>query len=290
MPRMTRLLGILLACTSSLAQTPSVSINEPMLHVTVRSLVFDDTVGLPSTAARYAEHAVTSRTYASEYRSQVGEVVRDALQQNGYFKASVTDPVRFKIVKRTSAQLLVDAHVIVVPCLRYSLSSISFVGTTALPATVLRQQFPISDGDVFDVSKVRRGVKAMKDLYCTKGYVNFTPIPDLTFDDREQQVSLRIDVHEGTAYRVGKLAIEGKESEPGARQRLLQAWTKYEGTYRCDPIREVLDDLHARPHLPLNQIVRTDQDNAKQVINYTITLGKPASAAAPRARQRALKP
>jgi hypothetical protein len=269
---------VLLAAASAVAQTPSVDIKEPRFHVAVRAVVFDDTVGLPAIVARSAAHAVTSRTYSADCKSEIAEIARDVLQQYGYFKAEIEDPVRFRTVSHTKNMRVVDVHINAILGPRYRLSSVSFRGTTAFPPGVLRGQFPINDGDVFDIAKVRRGIHRMKDLYCSEGYEDFAPVPDLTFDEQKQQISMLVAVDEGPRYRVGKLTVDGEESQPGARQRLVRGWAKYQGSYRCDPIRDVLNDLHARPNLPLDQMVRMDMDHENHIINYTITLGKPVSA------------
>jgi outer membrane protein assembly factor BamA len=270
MPKLLLFLGSLLLATALAAQ-----VNEPALKVTVRSLRFDDTVGLSPAIRSAVTRHVTNQSYDADYETKVPEVVRDGLQRFGYFNATV-ESLRFKTVRRTSTSLIVDIAAVVNQDARYRLRSIEIKGATAFSTLDLRRQFPIRDGDVFNIELARRGIKRLKDLYCTKGYINFTPIPDFTMDARERRISMRLDIDEGHPYRVGKLTVAGEESVSGAKQRLRNAWTKYEGsTYRCDVMQQVLRDVHARPSLPLHEMLEVEHDNTNHVLNYKVTLGRP---------------
>jgi hypothetical protein len=38
-------------------------------------------------------------------------------------------------------------------------------------------QFPVADGDIFDVDKIRKGLEDLRRLYVSQGFMNFTPVP-----------------------------------------------------------------------------------------------------------------
>ncbi len=269
--------GALFFATAIAAQTPVGPINEPAVRVHVNRLEFRDTLGLPADIEHEIARAVTSQSYGSDYCSQVGEIVRDGLQRHGYLKATVEDP-KCEIVKRVDDQLSSNIAVVVTLDKQYRLDKIEFVSPKhVFTDSEQRAQFPMGDGDVFDVSEVRQGFKHLKDLYCSKGYADLTPIPDMTFNERTERIILRVDIDEGEQYRVGKLLVDGDESEPGAKERLLEGWKKYEGGYRCDAAQQLLRELHARPNLPLDQIVKVEEDKTNHILNFHITLGRPDS-------------
>ena len=134
MPRVAPLFCVIVLPVVCFPQ--AVSRAEPAIKVEVRSLVFDDTVGLPDQVARDAQRGVTRRTYGPDFRTVVPEVVRDAFQRDGYFKATVLAPLRFTIVGNHKGKLEVDAHVIAISGERYDLASRNTrARTPAIPCT-----------------------------------------------------------------------------------------------------------------------------------------------------------
>lgn len=265
MPKAGAFVGILFLSLAAVAQQPTVKIRE---------LQFPDTIGLSADAKAHLEREVKARSFQSE--NEVAEFVRDVLQQQGYFKATIYD-AKFKRVRTSPRQTVVDASTIIYPGPQYRLASIQFSGERAFTPERMRPMFPMSDGDLFNIENARVGIKALKDLYGENGYINFTPVPDFEFDERAHVLTMKVDIDEGDRYRVGDLIVNGEESEPGAKDRLQKAWAKYKGTYRMDAIQQLFRDVHARPHLPLHDFVSMAQDNTNHVLNYEITLGKPGS-------------
>lgn len=266
----------LVVATALVAQTPVGPVNKSTVTVHVSRLEFRDSPGVPADVEREITRSVTTRAYGPAYCAQIGEIVRDGLQRHGFFKAAVDGP-KCEVVNKAGDSLSVDAAVVVYQGAQYRLKSIEFSGATAFTSDQMRPLLPLKDGEVFNIEKVRAGIRVLKDLYGTKGYINFTPIPDFTFDENLHLLTMKIDIDEGDAYSVGDLIIDGEESEPGAKQRLLKAWEKYKGSYQPDPIQQVLRDLHARPNLPLEKFVTIAQDNEKHVLTYRLTLGKPGA-------------
>lgn len=129
---------------------------------------------------------------------------------------------------------------------------------------------------MFDVGKIQTGLENLRRVYCNAGYVNFTSVPDTQVDEPNRMISLRVEVDEGPVYRYGKLIVDGEESELGARQKLLAAWKPYQGRlYDCGKsLENFLHDLHARPNVKPDQVLKTSMDNEAQTVNVQITLAK----------------
>jgi len=108
---------------------------------------------------------------------------------------------------------------------QYRLGQVSFVKYHAFPSEELRQQFPFETHDLFERSKVAAGLESLRKLYGTRGYVDFTAIPNTQLGSAGM-VNLTIEVEEGPQYHMGKLDIVA-EKETAARLRA--EWKLAEG-------------------------------------------------------------
>jgi len=160
-----------------------------------------------------------SKTYDVSKLTEDSERVRDAYQQKGYFKAAVEDP-QTKI--RDSYTMLhipffqsgkgkaVDITMPIEEGERYHLQYIHFKGNKAINnEKALRSVFQIKDGDIFDTSKIRDGLKNLNSLYSELGYINFTPVPNTGIDEEKKMVSIDIDIDEGKQFFVRRIEFEG---------------------------------------------------------------------------------
>ena len=90
------------------------------------------------------------------------------------------------------------------------------------------------------------------------------------------QISLSIDLDEGMIFRCGKLLVQGEESRPGTREKLLSTWKTYEGqAFAPGLLWKFLRDLNARLTVKPYQIFLLSQDAESHLINAQITLAKP---------------
>jgi outer membrane protein insertion porin family len=93
---------------------------------------------------------------------------------------------------------------------RYNLGTITFKNNKAITNNkALRSLFPIKDGDVFSREKVAKGLEALRKAYGQYGYINFTSIPNTTFDEQKKLVFLDIDVDEGKQFFVRRIEFSG---------------------------------------------------------------------------------
>ncbi|MGI9100824.1 MAG: outer membrane protein assembly factor BamA [Terriglobales bacterium] len=163
---------------------------------------------------------IFSRTYNASKLSEDMERVRDAFQRRGYFKALVKDP---KTQTRDTGSAgfhiplimhgpgkVIDITVPVEEGERYRLKEIKFTGNKAITNTaLLRRAMPIKDGEIFNIELIRKGLKNLQDAYGSLGYINFTPVPDTTFDDEKKLISINIDIDEGKPYYVRRIEFKG---------------------------------------------------------------------------------
>ncbi len=156
-----------------------------------------------------------------------------------------------KVIRRNRKPQVIDIIISVDEGRQYRLKDISFTEETVFPVAAMRRQFPIKAGDIFDTEKIRTGLENLRKLYGASGYINFTPVPDTKIDDDAGLISLDIDIDEGQLFHWGELIVNGLESQPGARERLLEAWRAYKRTpYNGDiALKHLLRDIHALPNV-----------------------------------------
>ncbi len=154
---------------------------------------------------------------------EVGEQIREMYQWYGYFQAVAEVDIRktgydsYAIVARVQEGPL------------YRLNQLEFQRAHAFPLSQLRQLFSLNSGEPFDTRKVHDGLEALRRLYTTSGYINFTAVPETSVDPASHTILLSIDLNEGACFRFGPLLLAGTEPSPGAGKKLLADWQSYLG-------------------------------------------------------------
>jgi len=95
-------------------------------------------------------------------------------------------------------------------------------------------------------------------------------------DEDAGLISLKIDIDEGKLLRWGELTINGVESQPGARQRLIEAWQVYRGApYDGNvALRHLLRDVHVLSSVKPEDVFELSHDQTG-IVNVHLTLVKP---------------
>jgi outer membrane protein insertion porin family len=163
---------------------------------------------------------ILAKTYDATKLDEDMELVREALQNRGYFKGVVGDPqtkirdtghagFHIPLIQHGPGKAM-DITVPIEEGERYNLGSITFSNNKAFPeGKVLRSLFPMKDGEIFDRSKIAKGLDNLKTFYASGGYINFTSIPTPSFDEQKKLVSFNIDVDEGKQFTVRRIEFSG---------------------------------------------------------------------------------
>ncbi|HTZ85022.1 MAG TPA: outer membrane protein assembly factor BamA [Candidatus Acidoferrales bacterium] len=163
---------------------------------------------------------IFARTYDATKLEEDTERVRAEYQNRGYFKVIVNDPKTeiqdtghkgFHIpLLQAGAGKSVSITMPVEEGDLYRLGSITFKGNKAITNTkALRSLFPLKDGDIFSRDKIAKGLENLRKAYGQYGYINFTPVPNTTFDDDKHLAYLEIDVDEGKQFYVRRIEFVG---------------------------------------------------------------------------------
>jgi outer membrane protein insertion porin family len=163
---------------------------------------------------------IFAKTYDATKLDDDMELVREELQNRGYFKGNVGEPqTKIRDTGHTGFHIPLIQHGpgkamdITVPIEegdQYRLGSITFKGNKVITNTkALRGLFAIRDGDIFSRQKVAKGLENLKNAYGTQGFINATSVPYPTVDDAKKLVSFEIDIDEGKQFSVRRIEFSG---------------------------------------------------------------------------------
>jgi outer membrane protein insertion porin family len=163
---------------------------------------------------------IFAKTYDASKLDDDTERVREEYQNRGYFKVIVQDAqTKIHDTGHTGFHIpllmpgpgkAVDITIPIEEGDRYRLGGITFKHIKALNNTkALRGLFPIKDGDIFDREKIAKGLENLRKAYGEYGYINFTSIPDTSFDEAKKLVYLNVDVDEGKQFYVRRIEFVG---------------------------------------------------------------------------------
>jgi hypothetical protein len=214
-------------------------------------------------------HLFQQKTYAE---GEIGDRIRWALRDVGYFKAVVDEP-KFSFPTQGEWRIA-EVTVKVQPGTQYRLGEIRFQRTTAFPATELRDVFPQREGDLFNATEFSKGLDELRKLYGTRGYVNMVANPVPSIDESRRTIDLVLDVDEGEAFDFGRLYLEGVEPHPGAGKALQDSWKPLEGRrFNTLELERWLQANHSewKAGTQVSRSMTMAQDPESRVVNVTLT-------------------
>jgi outer membrane protein insertion porin family len=161
--------------------------------------------------------------------SDLEERVRRAWREHGYFNVQVRGDTAILTSSPLESRIAVTFHVD--EGQQYRLSGIAFKNNRAIRDHVLRSQFMINDGDLFNVAQISKGLHKLSAAYNEFGYINATSVPTTRINEETQMISLDVDIDEGKQFYVSSISapdIDDFQLKPGDvyNQRLLDLATK----------------------------------------------------------------
>jgi outer membrane protein insertion porin family len=171
------------------------------------------------------EIAVLSKTYDREKLNEDLEVgVRGLYQDNGYFKASVGDPVLESIdtegyrlgvpfTGRTKGKA-VNITIPIEEGERYKMGTLKIVSADpdkalSLKVDALKSIFPLHEGDVFSAAKIRKSIEDYGKAYGQYGFIDFTAEPGFDIDDAAKRIDITMRFTEEKQYYVRRIDFSG---------------------------------------------------------------------------------
>jgi hypothetical protein len=264
MHMLVRVLVVSLLANAGLGQP---RLEKPERCVRINKLAIESK-SLPDAERERILRLFQQKTYAE---GEIGERIRQALRDVGYFKARVEEPT---FAFPTKGRGIANVTVKVEPGGQYRLGEIRFQRATVFPAEELRSVFSERNGDLFNATKFSRGLDDLRKLYGTRGYVNMVANPAVVSDESRRTIDLVLQVDEGEEYDFGRLYLEGVEPHPGAGKALLDSWKPLEGR-RYNPVELqhwlLANHFDWKVSALASDSIRTTQDAESRVVNVTLT-------------------
>ncbi|MBZ5700800.1 MAG: outer membrane protein assembly factor BamA [Acidobacteriia bacterium] len=175
----------------------------------------------------FFEISVLTKTYDHEKLNEDLEVgVRGLYQDNGYFKVLVKDPIVENVdVERGGLPLplpgvgrkrgkAVNITIPIEEGERYRMGKLNIISADpdkalSLKVEPLKSVFPLKEGDIFAVGKVRKSLEEYRKIYGGYGFIDFTAEPDSELDDEGKRINLTLKFNEEKQYYVRRIEFSG---------------------------------------------------------------------------------
>ncbi|MGC1493826.1 MAG: outer membrane protein assembly factor BamA, partial [Candidatus Acidiferrum sp.] len=190
----------------------------------IRAMKHDRPYGVP---LYFWDIPVLSKTYDREKLNEDLEVgVRGLYQDNGYFRVVVAGngPVLTNVdVPHKGVPLpglkphigkAVNITIKIEEGEQYRMGTLKIVSSDpdkalSLKVDPLKSLFPIKQGDILNVDKLRKALKNYTDAYGQYGFIDFTAEPDFDIDDAAKKINLTLRFDEQKQYYVRRINFSG---------------------------------------------------------------------------------
>jgi outer membrane protein insertion porin family len=149
---------------------------------------------LPKQEAEQVRALLVGKTFDAEHLDFPQELLRGALQDMGYFKAQVGKPKISPLQAGENPPVLLSFSVSA--GVRFHAGEISVTGAKTATPEELRRLIPLETGAIFSVSKIRKGLEAIRQWYASEGFINTVININQTISDDAKTVSIEIKVLE----------------------------------------------------------------------------------------------
>src|SRR5271156_3119833 len=190
----------------------------------IRAMKHDRPYGIP---LYFWDIPVLTKTYDHEKLNEDLEVgIRGLYQDNGYFRVVVAPngPIlqNIDVAHRGVGVPGLRAHVgkavnITIPIEegeQYRMGTLKIVSSDpdkalSLKVDPLKAIFPMKEGDILNVDKLRKALKNYTDAYGQYGFIDFTAEPDFDIDDAAKKINLTLHFDEQKQYYVRRINFSG---------------------------------------------------------------------------------
>ena len=170
---------------------------------------------------------VMHKTYDRDKLNEDLEVgIRGLYQDNGYFRVLVKEPVLENVDTRNnrlgmpvpimgkSDGKAVNMTIPIEEGPRFKMGTLRIVSADpdkalSLKVDALKGAFPIKQGDILNVSKLRKAMKDYTSIYGEYGFIDFTAEPDFDIHDDTHVINLTLRFDEQKQYYVRRIDFSG---------------------------------------------------------------------------------
>jgi outer membrane protein insertion porin family len=169
--------------------------------------------------------AILAKTYDRQKLNEDLEVgVRGLYQDNGYFKVVVREPILENVDTEghrlgvpLTGKTYGKAVNITIPIEegdRYNMGTLKIVSldpdkALSLKVDALKSIFPLKQGDLFSVAKVRKALQDYTKVYGQYGFIDFTAEPQTDIDETTKRINVTLRLSEDKQYYVRRIEFIG---------------------------------------------------------------------------------
>ncbi len=191
-----------------------------------------------------------SKTYNANKVQEDLERIRELYQEQGYFRVVVHPPETetrdtnpffplgtvmpwwFKPGKAVDLRIAIDEG------LRYRMGELTVESVTGdpndlyFPAEFLTRAFPLKQGEIFNITKVREALENYSKLYAGFGFINMTVIPATDIDDNNRVIDITLEFESNKQFFVRRIDFVGNTTTRDKvirRQLLLDEGSIFNG-------------------------------------------------------------
>lgn len=124
---------------------------------------------------------------------------------NGYIKAIIEEP---SITYEEKNEWL-DIGITVIEGLRYSVSSINFIGSPVIEGMEMSGKLKTEEGQMINRSFLMEDVRTITGMLTSRGYALATVRPDFRINEDDRTLEIVFRITEGDIYSVGRIKING---------------------------------------------------------------------------------
>ncbi len=164
---------------------------------------------------------IFSRTFDESKLSEDLEMVRGKYQDRGYFTALIMEPdkkmrdtgggFRIPLFYPNRPGKKVDLTIPVQEGEQFRLGKLTFEGVKFFrtPDVTLRPIFQLQDGEIFNATKIRKGLENLRKAYGEFGFINMVSTPEFDIDRDKKLINLKFSVEEDKQFFVRRIEFTG---------------------------------------------------------------------------------
>jgi outer membrane protein assembly factor BamA len=235
----------------------SIDYNVAGVSIRIRHIEFSGSGPGELPLLQAAAEKLSDREYSRAFmNSFIERALLPIYHEHGYLKAACASP-QPKVVKLAASEssdnrpqpTFVDVTFPVTPGLQYKLTRWDWSGNKEISSDLLEPLLHAKAGQTANTVRLEDDLRAVQELYGSRGYILATVKVDAEFDDAAGTVAYHLAVHEDSLYRMGELEFRGIDNNLTARLRAawkLRPGDVYDATY----LKQFLPQ--ARKLLPAN--------------------------------------
>jgi outer membrane protein assembly factor BamA len=160
---------------------------------------------------------VGGRVTSGTIESDIEINLKAFLKQHGYMQCEIT----YEELPLADEDVKLRIRISEGP--QFRLANLDFRGMTFFVERGISSQFYLRPGEIVNFSEIKSGLERVQRMYSNLGFINWSYVPEQSFDELNQTMSLTFTICEGVRHRIGIVAFVGCHDQ--AEEDRLRAQT-----------------------------------------------------------------